>query len=90
MADINMARQTSGFWHIKLTLATFMPMLESVIALSLRLHSGSCRYLPDETPKPTTCMPPEIDLRHDCGPLLIREGDMALDAGIWLLAPAPL
>lgn len=66
-----------------------MPMLDSVIAFSLLLHSSSCKYLPDDTPKPIICTPPEIDFKHDCCPLLIRLGLIALLAGICLPAPAP-
>ena len=89
VADINIARQTCAFWHIKLTDATFIPMFDSVIALSLLLHSASCTYLPDEMPTDITCRPPDKDFKHDCCPLLIKLGLIAVDTGIDL-EPAPL
>jgi len=59
------------------------------MAFSLLLHSSSCKYLPDDKPKPIICTPPDIDFKHDCCPLLIRLGLIALLAGICLPAPAP-
>jgi len=90
VALMNIARQTCAFWHIRLTLATFMPILDRVMAFSLRLHSSSWRYKPDETPKPTSCTPPDKDLRQDCCPVLIKLGATAVLAGICLPDPAPL
>lgn len=64
-------------------------MFESVIAFSLRLHSSSCVYLPDEIPTDINCKPPDKDLRHDCCPLLIRLGLTAVVTGMDR-EPAPL
>jgi len=66
-----------------------MPIFDRVMAFRRRLHSGSCTYLPDDIPTETNCKPPDIDLRHDCCPVLIREGATAVFAGIERL-PAPL
>jgi len=64
-------------------------MFDSVIAFSLRLHSSSCTYLPDEIPTDISCKPPDNDFRQDCCPLLIKLGLIAVDTGIDL-EPAPL
>ncbi len=85
-----MARHTSAFWHIRETPAIFMPILLKVIAFRLRLHSASCTYLPDETPNPTSCRPPEIDCRHDSDPLDINDGATAVFAGICAPAFGPV
>ena len=89
VADINIAFQTLGFWHIKLTLATFMPMFERTTLSRLLLHSVSCMYLPDDTPSPTNCTPPVKLCRQLSVPLDIRLGEIAVLTGI-PLEPAPL